>query len=172
MKSPYSFNPAQYDDDGTLRVGALLWLTLVFLNRHLLFLALAGVSAFVGSRRGLGSDALSMFYSSPRFLLGSLPALPILIAAIRRGPKAGALPRWFWRHGKPWLLAAAILDLLLLITSLVSGHRALNEWIGLWGISDLYIIAWLLRSQRLPAVFADFPESSSKPSPRSSNGQG
>lgn len=158
MKTPHSFNPAQYDDDGTLRIGPLLWLALIILNRHLLFLALAGVSAFVGSRRGLGADALSMFYSSPRFLLGSLPALPILIAAIRRGPKAGALPRWFWRHGRHWLLAATGIDLGLLITSLISGHRELNEWIGLWGITDLYIIVWLLRSQRLAAVFADFPE--------------
>jgi len=143
-----------------LRIGPLLWLALIVLNRHLLFLALAGVSAFVGSRRGLGSDALSMFYSSPRFLIGSLPALPILIAAIRRGPKAGKLPRWFWRHGRHWLLSAAIFDLALLATSLITGHRALNEWIGLWAITDLYIIAWLLRSQRLPAVFADFPEAS------------
>ena len=157
MKPPYSLNPAQYDDDGTLRIGALLWLTLLILNRHLLFLALVGVSAFVGSQRGLGSDALSMFYSSPRFLLGSLPALPVLIAAIRRSAKAGRLPRWFWRHGRRWLLAAAVLDLALLIFSLISGHRELNEWIGLWGITDLYIITWLLRSRRLPAVLADFP---------------
>jgi len=162
MKTPYSFNPAHYDDDGALRIGPLLWLTLVILNRHLLFLALAGVSAFVGSRRGMGSDALSMFYSSPLFLLGGLPALPILIAAIRRGPKAGPLPRWFWRHGKHWLLAAAVLDLALLGISLISGHRPLNEWIGLWGITDLYIIVWLLRSRRLSAVLADFPEASKK----------
>jgi len=162
MKTPPILNPSHYDDDGTLRIGPLLWLTLVILNHHLLFLALAGVSAFVGSRRGLGSDALSMFYSSPYLLLGSLPALPILIAAIRRSPKAGPLPRWFWRHAKHWLLAAAIIDLSLLIISLIGGHRPLNEWIGLWGITDLYIITWLLRSQRLPAILADFPNQAQK----------
>ena len=157
MKPPTRFNPAEYDDDGTLRIGQLLWLTMLYLSRHLLLLMIGAVSSLIGSRNGLDSSALATLYSAPQFLLASLPALLLIAAAIRRSPRAGKLPRWVWRHGKWWLLAAAIIDLLLLGIALTSGHQHLNELHGLWGVIDLYVLAYVLRSRRLPLVFADFP---------------
>jgi len=158
MKPPYSFNPNQYDDDGSLRIGLLLWLTLLIINRHLLLLIIAAISAFVGAGRGLDTGALSMLYSSPVFLLASLLALPVLVAAIRRSPKAGRLPRHIWRHGRGLLLAATCSDLGLLAFGLLARHIAVDESHTLWGIIDAYMIAYLIRSRRVAAVFADFPE--------------
>jgi len=149
MKSAYRYDPADYDEDGQMRIGLLLWLVIVYLSRHIVLLMLVAVSSIVGLGRGL-----DILYSSPAFLLASLPALLVLIAGLRRGPKAGKVLRRLWAGGRWWLIAAVTIDLALLIGGLLWGHLELNEYRALWGLCDLYVLAWLLRSRRLPVLFS------------------
>jgi hypothetical protein len=149
MKSPYRYNPSDYDEDGQMRIGLLLWLVIVYLSRHIVLLMLVAVSSIVGLGRGL-----DMLYSSPVFLIASIPALLVLIAGLRRGPKAGNLLRRLWVGGRWWLIAAVTIDLALLIGGLLWGPLELNEYRALWGLCDLYALAWLLRSRRLSVLFS------------------
>lgn len=149
MKSPYRYDPSDYDEDGQMHIGLLLWLVLVYLSRHILLLMLVAVSSLVGLGRGL-----DMLYSSPAFLLASLPALMVLIAGMRRGPKAGPWLRWLWSVGRWCLVVSVVIDLVLLIAGLLWGYLELNEYRALWGLCDLYALAYLLRSRRLPVLFS------------------
>ena len=149
MKSSYRYDPSDYDEDGQMHIGLLLWLVIVYLSRHILLLMLVAVSSLVGLGRGL-----DILYSSPLFLLASLPALMVLIAGLRRGPKAGPWLRRLWSAGRWWLIASVVIDLVLLLGGLLWGHLEINEYRALWALCDLYTLAYLLRSRRLPVLFS------------------
>jgi len=147
--SGYPYDPSDYDEDGQMRVGLLLWLVIVFLSRHIVLLMLVAVSSIVGLGKGL-----EFLYSSPLFLLASLPALLVLIAGLRRGPKAGLWLQRVWSVGRLFLIAAVVTDLALLTAGLLWGHLEVNEYRALWGLCDLYALAYLLRSRRLRVLFS------------------
>jgi hypothetical protein len=151
------FRPEDFTEDGTLRVGWLLWAAMVFSNRHLILLVLGAVTSFVGARIGLDARTLGVMYSSAWFLLAGVPALGVLAAALRRSTGAGALVRWLWHRGR-WLLSlSAALDLLLLLCYPWWGRGSFNELHVLGGVMDVYLLAYLLRSGRARARFDDFP---------------
>jgi hypothetical protein len=151
-------HPEDFTEDGVLRVGFLLWAVMLFLNRHLILLAFGAVTNLVGSRSGLDSGSLIALYSSPWFLLASLPALAVLLTALRRDRKAGRLIRSLWCHGR-WLLAiSAGLDLALLIAFGTLTQAEINELHLVGGILDSYVLVYLRRSAWAQARFADFPE--------------
>ena len=152
-----NYGPNDFTDDGILKVSPLLWLVLLYLCRHVLILALGGFTVFVGSRRGLDTQGLSVLYSSPAFLIASAPALVVLVTHFRRVPNAGALIRAIWGKGKWWLVAAASFDLAVLVWHWHSGALQPNQFQVAGAILDLYIIAYLLRSKRVRDTFADFP---------------
>lgn len=130
---------------------------MLFLNRHLILLVFGAVTSLVGSRSGLDSSGLVTLYSSPWFLLTSLPAVAVLVAALRRDRKAGRLIRRLWHHGR-WLLAlCAGLELTLLIVLVALSQIEMDELHLVGGILDSYILVYLKRSAWARARFADFP---------------
>ena len=149
--------PEDFTEDGVLRVGFLLWTVMLFLNRHLILLAFGAVTNLVGSRSGLDSASLIELYSSPWFLLASLPALTVLIAALRRDRKAGRLIRSIWLHGRGLLAISAGLDLALLIAIATLTQAEINELHLVGGILNSYVLVYLRRSMWAQARFADFP---------------
>jgi hypothetical protein len=153
----YRFN--DFNDDGALKVPLLLWGTLLYLSRHVLFLGLGGFSSFMLSRMGSGQGAdFSHLHSRPIFLLASLPALAVVIAGLRRAPAGGQAVRTIWRYGRALLLGATTLDLGLFFVFWYLHPALMNLWLITAAVLDVYILAYLLRSQRVRDAFADFPE--------------
>lgn len=152
-----AYTPSDFTDDGALRIGLLLWAAILFLCRHLLIMVLGAVSSLVGARRGLGTADFAILYSSPLFLAASLPALVVLVAGIRRAPRANRLVRGVWRNGRSLLIISGVLDVALLCLQALLGLFAINEFYILAGVLDLYILLYLVRSRRVGDTFADFP---------------
>jgi hypothetical protein len=130
---------------------------MLFLNRHLILLVFGAVTSLVGLRSGLDSSGLAILYSSPWFLLTSIPAAAVLFSALRRDRKAGKLVRKIWHQGR-WLLAlSAGLELALLIALVSLSQVELDELHLIGGILDSYVLLYLKRSVWARARFADFP---------------
>lgn len=162
MTRQLEYRPQDFTEDGVLSVGFLLWAVMVFLSRHLLLLVFGAVTSLVGSRFGLDSSGLVTLYSSPWFLLADLPAVVVLVAAMRRDRQAGRLIRGLWRHGRWLLVISAGLDLALLIALGTLTRADINVLHILGGIFDSYVLLYLIRSAWARARFADFPAARGK----------
>lgn len=163
MKKPPEYRPQDFTEDGVLRVGFLLWTVLLFLNRHLILLVFGAVTSLVGSRMGLDPGSLTTLYSGPAFLLASLPAVAVLVAALRRDRRAGRLIRGLWRHGRGLLAISAGLDLALLVAQGTLTRAPIGELHVLGGILDSYVLLYLARSAMARERFADFPAARRNP---------
>ena len=151
-----------YDDNFCLKPPILLWIALVFLSRGVILPLFVGVL----SMTGLTADAKGILQG-----LISLPSVPssiigatVLLAALRRAPKASSVMRWIWRHGLVLLAIAAVGDA---VTSLVTapilrGATSDTASLGVWApvlaaTYDLYFLAYLLTVRRVRDTFAQFP---------------
>lgn len=151
----------RYDEHLCLKIPLMLWLTLVFLSRHLLLLGITFLPT-TGEEIKVLRELIQ-----PQYLIADLMALPVVIAAIRRRPQA---PRWMrrvWRHGRGLLLLATLSDLLMLILSiglsLGPGHlvQALSQRLNEATLASLIIsssvLLYLATGQLVRDVFRDWP---------------
>jgi hypothetical protein len=87
------YDPDDFNDYLVLKVPLLLALAMVFLSRHLVLPLAAIVASF---KRG-GSGSMNYLIGSEHgmaFILGSLPAILVLFAWIKRQPESGPRIRW------------------------------------------------------------------------------
>lgn len=144
------------DNDGLVVIPLRFYLLLLLLLRPLLSWVLA---LTIPEQKG---EMLAFFYpDQQQFLLACLLALPALllcVALTQRRPK-GHLA-WFrvWRYGKWWLLASLVPDLLLTVQALPPYVAVEQPWLLLAPSLLLIFGLWLLRSRRMPQVFAEWPE--------------
>ncbi len=151
------YTPDDYTKDGVLKVTPLLWLIIMYLSRHILILLLGGLSQFMGSRKGIDTSGLAALYSSPVFVVASIPAVAVLAVHFRRISTAPPVIRTLWGKGR-WLLgAAAALDASILLSHWWLGSLAINEFQIAGLFIDSYIITYLMRSNRAKDIFEDFP---------------
>ena len=155
MKQHPTYPAHRYDEHLVLKVPPLLWLTMLFLVRHVILIFLSYLP-----RTG---DAMTYLRDlvDPLFLLSDLPAALVLFAAVRRKPGAMDWICAIWRNGRPLLATAALLYLVLLAVTLMTSARSLlsvvNEALILSVFLHLAIIAYLKRSPLVRGVFAEFP---------------
>lgn len=151
------YTPDDYTKDGVLKVTPLLWLIIIYLSRHILILMMGGLSQFMGSRKGIDTSGLAALYSSPAFVVASIPAIAVLAVHFRRISTARPMFRILWGKGR-WLLgAAAALDASILMSHWWLGSLAINEFQVAGLFVDSYIITYLMRSKRARDIFEDFP---------------
>lgn len=139
------YHPDAYDEHFALRVPFTLWVVLLY-ALHAECLLLLGHLPQAGAELGY-----LLAYVAPADLVASSPALAVLLAALRRRPTAGRLPRLVWRHGAWLMLASLLADLAL---ALASRHGA---WAAARIACDLASIAVVVASARIRDTFADFP---------------
>ena len=150
---PAQYSLSDYRDDGTLRVSALIILIMLFLSRHLLLIFAGGVSSFKGAE----VSGIPGLYSHPLLLVASVPPLLVLVAMSRRVAMAGALPRMIWRSGRWLLCLAATLDIAFsLALADFRANRISAVQVAIF-ITDVYILLYMLRSERARDTFVDFP---------------
>lgn len=146
-----------YTDDGALKVALTLWLVMAYLGRNLLFVFIGGVSTFAGRRFSSSATDYSPLFSNEMLLLASLPAIIVIVAAFRRVPSAGAVARKIWRNGRWILIAAVILDLMIVWMISPRQPHAISTLQVAFVILDVYALIYLFRSSRVRDTFADFP---------------
>lgn len=151
----FKYDYLRYNLHGVLRPNWLLKLSLLFLCRHILVLILlVGMSIKGGMKPGTEylAELLSPVYNITDFL----PAM-LLYAMGARGPKAKAMTRWIWKHGRQLILFSVALFLFMfgLRTQLAFATYGAVEWaiIAVNGLIALYIG----RSDFIRDLFKEFP---------------
>ncbi|HEX5392824.1 MAG TPA: DUF2919 family protein [Rhodocyclaceae bacterium] len=153
MSSTRLYPPTHYDNAFRLKVPFLLWMAFINGLLHLVCLfppaqtAFGKTAALLGDWRLVGADVI---------------VLCVLIASGFRVPEARPWMRRMWHGGRAWLIGAYVLDLLLF--GFFHGAEFGNP--DLWYFDHLVVIVavslallfYLLRSQLVRDVFADFPE--------------
>ncbi|WP_200386617.1 DUF2919 family protein [Thiocapsa imhoffii] len=145
----------RYDEDLLLKVPIPLWLVILFLVRHLLLL---GITFMPTMGEGL---AIIRNLVMPAYLLADLPAVLVLLAAMRRARPCKDWVRWIW-----WR-AREILSLSILLYLALVGRAVWQEHSFLWQSIDeamlvslmlsLAALVYLWRSSLLAAVVRDCP---------------
>lgn len=155
------YGPERYDEYLALKVPVTLWLAMIFLLRHLLLLGITFMPT-TGQEITVLRDLVR-----PEYLISDLIALPVVIAALRRRPRA---PRWMrrlWPFGRVLLTVSAASYLALLGRALtVSGKPlidALDEPALISALLDAAVIAYLWRSALIRDLFREFPTDDQKP---------
>lgn len=155
MKKKYEFT--DYDENLCLRVSPALWIAMLFLFRAYL-IALLSVVNFKDSLA-----LINMFYSNNwQVSLGALAGTPVFVVLFSwkaRKPGASARTQWFWRNGRGFLLASAVLNILAVFVPLLIGA---SRGLDVYGLAQVAlcvgIIVFLFVSKRVSDTFSEFPE--------------
>lgn len=162
MSKVYEFK--DYDAHLSLRPGIGLFLVELFYLRPF-FILLSSFS--MGRRGGSGAAGVGGFkdlvypddYSLFLAVLSTVPALLFVYAWSRRKPGAAPLVRKLWKNGIKLFLIAAVLNITIIFVPLITVPLHKVDALG-WGqvAITVFIIGYLLRSERVRDVFNDFPE--------------
>jgi hypothetical protein len=151
----YHYPARYYDEQLMLKVPILLWFVMAILVRDL---ALLGIT-FV-PRSGEAIHVLRD-YVQPLYIIADVPALAVLLAAIRRKPGASGWMRIIWRWGRGLLALSALLHLGLWLIHFGSAQHwnpsRLHEGVILTVVIDAAILSYVLRSSLLADLFRDLP---------------
>ncbi len=149
------YSASRYDEHLTLKVPALLWLTLAFLVRHLLLLGITFLPT-TGSEITLLRDLIR-----PEYLLAYLIALPVLIVAMRRRPRSPSWMRRLWPHGRRLLTLSILVYLGLLARGVMTSGlvmlAAIDELALTSLLTNLAALQYLWRSALVRDCFRQFP---------------
>jgi hypothetical protein len=145
------------DRYGVLRVPLAMWLGLVVLARHWILLIIVGASARRDRRSVLllGEDGIPWLA-----LAMEVPALVLMVLALRRTPTASTLTRKLWRFG-PWFAAATALANTVWTAHLLATSDRWRAWpelaMGSVLLLDFAIVAAFAFNPYYRQLFAEFP---------------
>ncbi|QVL48470.1 MAG: DUF2919 family protein [Thiocapsa sp.] len=128
----------RYDDDLLLKTPILLWLTLVFLVRHLLLLGITFLPT-----TGEEIEVLRNLVR-PELLFADLPAALVLAAGFRRRRPCPGWVRGIWQRAREILTLSIFIYLGVLLTVLTDSSQPLRDAI------DELLLASLLLSLAVP----------------------
>jgi len=142
------YAPDDFNEDGRLKLSFGLLVAMLFTMRHTITAAAIIVSK--------SPELFRLYFRHPdpwQYLPDLLVFLLLLAAAAGRGRAVPPL-RWLWRAGRWLLLLAVVLNL-----GYDGYNLYLNRYIA-WQVPlpilDLYLLVYLLRSQRVKDTFNDF----------------
>jgi hypothetical protein len=150
------YSAHHYDETLLLKVPALLWLAILYGLRHFFFVVVAGL---------MPMDIVTIpwinFQTSPYFMVTDLPAALVLFAIGHRVPDALTFMRLVWQYGR-WLLTASYLGGIALFAYL---NKEVMTDPSSWDfpdamlvvVIDILFVVYLMRSELVRDVFADFP---------------
>ena len=161
MSKLYSFS--DYDKYMSLKLDFNVWLIIAYFLRPFIL----KVSTIQMGRGGVKSDSVSglkdMVYPHDfSFFIAFLATIPVLLlvfAYAKRKPGASWLVRKIWHNGRTLLIAAAVLNIIIIFVPFLMD---LTHRINMLGWAQLaiaiYIIYYLYTTQRVKDAFADFPK--------------
>lgn len=144
-----------YDDHLALKPGLGFKLALLFLLRPYAVMAMS----FADRREPMA--LIELFYASrPVFALAAASALPGMLVALawsRRRPEAGKLVRRLWAHGRALLMVSALGNLGTALAPSWHALADLNLTDIVQAILSLYVLLFVILSQRLRDACREFP---------------
>jgi len=143
----------------SLRLNLAMKLILVFLCKDFFLMAVVGATAFKGKGGADVSQLMALVH--PIFFLADFPAVAVIYAACVRQPDSGELPRLIWRHGRELILLSTAIYCTLVIYGREWQISSLSWADGAALTVNAAIIVYLLRSEYVRDLFADFPISKS-----------
>jgi hypothetical protein len=151
------YDAHRYDDFLHLRISLLLWMVILYGIRHPLFVAAAHLMP--GDVWGMPLVSLQ---ADSRLIWADIPAALTLLSTGHRIKNAKAVMVWIWHHGAGLLLLSYFASMLAFAFT----HRELIANPDGNGFADVCIvlaidiiaILYLLRSELVRDIFADFPE--------------
>ena len=160
MSRVYPFSA--YDKDLSLKLDLYMWLIIVYFLRPFIL----KISSFqIG--RGLKSESVKglkdlVYPDDFGFFLAFIATIPVLIlmfSYMKRKPEAAEYVRTIWRNGKRLLVAAAVLNIVIIFIPYIAD---ITHSINIYGWVQLAvaigIITYLYSSIRVTDTFADFPK--------------
>jgi hypothetical protein len=145
----------RYDDDLLLKAPVLLWLTLIFLVRHLLLLGITFLPT-----TGEEIEVLRNLVR-PELLFADLPAAIVMGAGFRRRRPCPVWVRRIWRRARETLTLSILMYLGLLVAALADSNLplrdAIDEPLLVSLLLSLAVPAYLWRSHLVADVVRDCP---------------
>lgn len=142
-----------YNEYNILKIPLSLVLVDLYLLKHFVFFVLPIISSIPF----LVKFAHEQFHIA--LLFSGIPALLVFVSMLRRVPKTRSfMLRWLWQKGRLLLLLSLVLELGLLSLFIVLGMNALNEASLMFLYLDVVFIFFMVKSQRVRDVFAEFPK--------------
>ena len=163
MSRVYPFTA--YDKYMSLKMDSNMWLIMVYFLRPFIL----KISTIQMGRGGVKSDSVRglkdlVYPNDFGFFLAFIATIPVLIlifAYAKRKPGAADYVRTIWRNGRKLLVAAAVLNVIIIfVPFLIHLTHSINVY-G-WGqlAVAIGIIVYLYQSKRVTDTFADFPKES------------
>jgi hypothetical protein len=166
MKKKYSFE--DYNDNNVLKVSWPLKLVLLYAIKPYIPGLIPAVGNMMG---GIGKILMDLVptatkdfayqYFISHLLWTCLPALVLVIVALKRNlpkaPQAGRFVRWSWKNGRELLMFVFILEIAMILVYLVAGLKKPDEVFLMVLYLDAMAIFFLVKSQRVREIFAEFP---------------
>jgi hypothetical protein len=160
MSRVYPFSA--YDKYLSLKLDATMWLIIVYFLRPFIL----KVSTIQMGRGGVKSDSVSglknlVYPDDFGFFLAFVATIPVLVlifAYARRKPGASGLVRSLWRNGRNLLVAAALMNIVVIFIPFIANiTHSINVYGWVQLTAAVAIIAYLYSSERVTDTFADFP---------------
>jgi tetratricopeptide (TPR) repeat protein len=148
-----------YDKHLCLKLSAGMILAMVFAMRHVLLVFLT----YFPGMAGTADVSFVKGFLSPYLVFSDVTAVLLLVAWRFRQPEAGKSWRVIWRHGRFMLTATLFVQLILLADTrwgrqIIQAPQSDESTLVIgYALVQLYVIAYVLLSNRLKAVFLNFP---------------
>jgi hypothetical protein len=160
MSKVYPFSA--YDKHMSLKLDSNMWLIIVYFLRPFIMKI-----STIQMGRGAKSDSVSglkdlVYPNDFGFFLAFIATVPVLIlifAYAKRKPDASELIQSIWRNGRNLLVAAAVVNIVVIFIPFVMNlTHSINAY-G-WGqfAVAIGIIYYLYQSKRVTDTFSDFPK--------------
>lgn len=155
-----NYTPDNYNQYGVLKPPLFLILAILYLLKHYFIIAFP-IMAYI-PMIGMVIQPLiqimpSTQYSSGALLYSCIPALLVFISMAMRKPTAGVWLAWIWKKSKWLLLSSIVLEMALFSLYIVLNIKRLNEVILMFMYIDVVLMIYMMRSQWVQDVIAQFP---------------
>ena len=155
--SKFKYHFLRYNRYFSLKPSPLLIGISLYFVKDFFIVLVIGASAF--KARGASDEITNLIdLASPKMVFASIPILILAYAWIHRNPEAGNFVRWIWQRGQYFILAAAIINsTLILSSSWPTNSISLTTLLTVLSL-NIVAICYVFRSEEVCDTFADFPE--------------
>lgn len=154
-KSRYSFE--DYDKFSCLKPNADMWLVIAYLVHSFVLFIVYLVTQF--RMRGGAGEVGYLGAIHPVSVLSAVPAITVVWAYFNRAPGKAGVTRAIWQRGRALLLLSCVMSMVHPLWMITHTHTAGAIPLLLLAL-DGAALAYLLMSQRVKDVFAEYPEQS------------
>lgn len=148
----FIFSPDDFNEFHVLKIPALLYFILIYLNKYFLLVVLPSIG-------GGDLNAIAKWFKIDLLMMTScFPALVVLIVSLYRMPAHIKWAKGWWEKSRILLMISSAMDFAILASYVALERRILDTGLMVLLAINVAIIVYLLRSEYLKEMFKEFPE--------------